>query len=179
MGVYATLESMINEMVSEVAKNQTIMKYIVYDDVLADPVLKPDVPDVQSYIYRSTSAEKADYRLYPLPKIPTITEDKKSMILCWVRPTQASDSIYFKDFILYFDIISHIDIWTIAGGIVRPLRIMDEINDIFAFKASEYSIGKLVPLEPDYKVYDSRGLYCGYRMAFKGTDFTKNMCGSR
>jgi len=178
MGVYATLESMINEMVYEIATNQNIMKYVVHDSVLVDPVLTPDIPNTQQYIYKSSNSEKADYRIYPLPKIPTITEEKKTMICCWIKTTNSSDGVYFKDYTILFDIICHLDIWTITGGIIRPLRIMDEINDLFALKSTQNSIGKLVPLDPQYLVYDSRGLFCGYRLAFRGTDFTKNLCGS-
>jgi len=176
MGVYLTQESMINEMAYEIVKNQTIMKYLVYDDILSDPILKADILNTQDYIYKVTTAEKEDYRIYPLPKVPNITEEKKTMILCWAD-IESSDGVFFKDYSIHFDVISHIDIWTIAGGIVRPLRIMDEINDIFAQKTTENSIGKLVPLTPSKaRPYDSRGLFMGYRISFRGTDFTKSLC---
>ncbi len=177
MGMYLTVESLINEMVFELVKNQTIMKYLVYDDITTDPAIKQNVEDTNSFIYRPTEAEKKDFRLYALPKVPTITEEKKSMILCWASP-QEGDGDLIKDYYVYFDIVSHIDIWTISGGIIRPLRIMDEINNVFAFKETENSIGKLYPVESEYRVYDTRGLFCGYRMTFKGSDFTKSLCRS-
>lgn len=177
MGVYASIELMINEMILELAKNQTVMKYIVYDDVLVDPISKPTITNTQSYIYRSNTTEVTDYRLFSLPKIPTITEEKKTLICCWFKSAR-TDGVYFQDYTITFDVICHLDIWQIAGGIIRPLRIMDEINDTFSRRNTPNSIGRLVPLDPQYLVYDSRGLFCGYRLSYQGTDFTKNLCGS-
>jgi hypothetical protein len=177
MGIYASIELVINEMILELTKNQNVMKYIVYDDVLIDPISKPTITNTQSYIYRSSSAETMDYRLFSLPKIPTITEEKKTLICCWFKSARP-DGIYFQDYMIVFDIICHLEIWQISGGIIRPLRIMDEINDIFSSKNTSNSIGKLIPLAPQYLVYDSRGLFCGYRLSYQGTDFTKNLCGS-
>jgi hypothetical protein len=179
MGVYYSIESIINEMVFEIARNQTIMKYLVYDDVRSDPILKPDVEDTQKFIYRSSIAPSPEnnFRIFPIPKMPYILEEKQSCILCWFKTgSPVNDDIYYSDFTFVFDIVSHIDIWQVDGGIIRPLRILDEINNIFFLKETQSSIGKLTPLDPQYMVYDSRGLYCGYRLAFEGTDFTKSLC---
>ncbi len=179
MGVYASIESTINEMIYEIASNQTIMKYLVYDDVLTNPLLKPDVQDTQSYIYKSSVAPSPEnnFRIFALPKMPFIIEDKQSMIMCWFKTASSvDDNVFYTDYTFVFDIVCHIDIWQINGGIIRPLRILDELNDIFFMKESENSIGKFTPLDPQYMVYDSHGLYVGYRQVFEGTDFTKSLC---
>lgn len=178
MGVYSTIESVINEMAFEMSKNQTLMKYLVYDDVTADPLSLPDLTDTQKYIYKSYEPDfREDYRIFPLPKIPYMVEEKKTMICCYYRKSNALMDPYNRDFEFVFDVITHLDIWQIKGGIIRPLRIMDEINNMFFMKKTPNSIGKMTNEEDSITTFDSQGLFMGYRLIFEGNDFTRSLCG--
>jgi hypothetical protein len=164
-------------MVLNVAQNETLMKYLVYDDVTVDPSVRPAVADVQQYIYKNNNTSSdSDFRILALPKVPIITEAKKSFICCWLKTTENSSSPQYKDYEIVIDVFAHIDIWLVSGGINRVFRLMDEINDIFFFKSTIESIKLLTAKEPTYQVYDSKGYFCGYRMVFEGTNFTKGMC---
>lgn len=178
MGVFLDCEKMVNEMIKAIASNQTIMKYICYDDVLVDPMLKPNLTNTQQYIYKpNTSSVDEDYRLFALPKVPLITEEKKSMICCWVKNISPSSSPQTRSYAIIFDIICHIENWQIAGGIIRPLRIMDELTENFFLRDLPFGLKRPSLENAPYQVYDSKGYFCGYRLTFESAGFTRNMCG--
>ena len=179
-GIFKTAENMINEMIYEIASNQGILKYIVYDDVSVDSITLANITNPSDYIYSPEKPSPSDtrgFRLFPIPKIPNVEEQKKTFVSCYVVQTDAAggNNPFFSDYNLCFDIISHIDTWCIAGGIIRPLRIADGINDIFVQKQSENSMKKLYPIRNTYIQWNN--LFCGYRLIYSATNFNKSLCG--
>ena len=170
------MEAMINEMLMVLASNQTIMKYVVYDDVTIDPLTLADVTDAYKYIYSGQTSDLNDiksFKLFPTPFSPNVSEDKKTFILCYIKPKRTmSDRPTEKEFSICFDVFTHKDIWTIVGGKLRVFRICEEINNIWNKRLSDNSINKIFPISEDY-IFINNNLYCGYHLEYMGTWFNK------
>ncbi|TRZ53915.1 MAG: hypothetical protein D4S01_00475 [Dehalococcoidia bacterium] len=169
------MEAMINEMLLLISSNQTIMKYLVYDDISIDPLSRPDISDAYQYIYNGKTQEvdgARQFRLFPTPFNPNIEEEKKTYILCYINPKRTkSNNPSEKEFSLCFDILSHKELWTITGGKIRPFRICEEINNVWNKRNSVNSINKIMPMDEGYIYYNN--VFVGYRLEYMGTWFNK------
>jgi hypothetical protein len=125
------METLINEMLATIASNQTIMKYVVYDTVSTDPLTLPDVENAYQYIYTGrvqTPNEMKKFRLFPTPFNPNIEEEKKTFILCRIVPRGTNpNKPTEKEFVVYFDVVCHKDLWTIIGGKLRHLEFAKKL----------------------------------------------------
>ncbi len=169
------METLINEMLATIASNQTIMKYVVYDTVSTDPLTLPDVENAYQYIYTGrvqTPNEMKKFRLFPTPFNPNIEEEKKTFILCRIVPRGTNpNKPTEKEFVVYFDVVCHKDLWTIIGGKLRPFRICEEINDLWNKRLTPNSINKMFPIKEDYIHYNNQ--FAGYSIGYMGTWFNK------
>lgn len=176
MGIYITARNMLNTMIQDILSNDNIMKYVVYDDVKIDPLTKPSISNPIDYLYNPQNPESLNYRVFQIPKIPNDTENQKTVIVGRVIKThKIDDNHIYKNYTICFDIVSHIDLWAITGGKIRPLEIAEEINEIYSQYSTTNSIKKVFALDDSYIEYNSR--FHGYRIIYSATDFTKDMCG--
>jgi hypothetical protein len=171
-GIYLTAELIINEMISDLISNQTLMKYVVYDDTSIDPATKPNVLNPSQYIFKPEYPEVNTYRIFQIHKIPAVEENQKTIISAYlVKTKKIEDNPTYKDFIIAFDVITHININAIKGCKLRLLRILNEIDKVYNQKYTSQSIKKLFALDDTYIEYNNN--FCGYRLLYSATNFAK------
>lgn len=178
MGVYKSARKLLNEMIQDIVTNQFIMKYVVYDRCDIDPLALPNIDNPIQYLYnpQNPNPDNFEYRIFQIPKIPTVEETKKTIITGRIFETkEIRNNPYFKDYVVAFDIISHIDLWAIKGGLIRPLEIMELINELYNQKYTTNSMKPLYPKSDPYIQYNN--LFCGYRLIYEATNKNKNSCG--
>jgi len=182
-GIFIAGEKMVNEMIYEITSNQSLLKYIAYDDIKIDPSTKSDVPNPTDLIFtpeKPTPTDLRGYRIFNIPKAQFVEEDKKTIVACYITKTEpaGSNQNVFGNYYICFDVVCHVDLWGINGGIIRPLRICDGINDVFNRKYSASSLRPLYPEINTFMNWDSKGIFCGYRLIYKASAKIDS-CGSK
>jgi hypothetical protein len=169
MGIYQSAENMLNEMLYVIASNDDIMKLIAYDDTITSPLSSTPIANPQDYIYSPESPYDNTYRLYPMCKIPNATEDKKTVICVeLLKSKQIDNNPYFRHYIVAFDVVVHIDIKIIKGGIRRDLQIMDRINELFNQKYNSDTMKRAFQEDDGYVQYNDK--FVGYRLIYSFTN---------
>lgn len=157
-GRFIELNNNMNYIIQLLLKNQNLLKFLYYNDY--NPLSQPDISNPKSLLFNN---------IYPLPKIQEATEEQKSIISVILSNAHLrDDNIKLKDYKIIFYIMSHIDLWTISGGI-RPLLISHELDTIFnEIKVSQF-VGKV--LFGDWIPKEFNNKFYGYYMSYEVTNF--------
>jgi hypothetical protein len=168
MGVYVDARNLLNEMLYDIVCNETLMKYIVYDNVDVDPLSLPAIVNPKQYIFNPLNPKSDAYRIFPIPKIPATDELAKTIIVGRILQTKPiGNNPFHKNYVIAFDVISHVYLWAIPGGKLRPLEIMDLLNELYNQKYSPNSMKPLFPESDPYITYTKD--FCGYRLVYNAT----------
>lgn len=165
-------------MCMDLVKNKNLMKYLVYNDTIIDPLGKNDITSPSQYIfnpknYTPGNQESLDkFRIYQT-RMPDITQSAKSIIAVNLLRTESiPDNPYFKQYIIYFDVITHVDINVISGGKIRLFEIMDLIHEQYNQKYTSNSVQALFPLDDVPIAYNDK--FFGFRLPYRCTAASSN-----
>lgn len=180
MGIYSKIEKTFNDMVYSIITSDNLCKLLYYDDY--DPTSKPSVDDSSKMIFTGENPQStSDDRIFLVPKIPTIEDDKKTIIvprILRIKPSSSgtTKNVYYKEFCVVFDIMTHISLWTIKNNHIRVLQIADLIDEMYNLKYTEHSIQNPFSLETSY-IYPS-DQWCGYRLEYRFTEWSGDSSGN-
>jgi hypothetical protein len=161
MAKFEELNEYINDILTRLTDNQDLCKLIDSND--ASPLNHDDV----SHEGRSELIFK---RIFPLPKIPSDQlVDKNTYLTVYFDNIEKGGSVYYKDSLLTFDIICHLDLWRLERGKLRPFVIMNKIDEMFNNK-STLGIGKTQFHRSRMNWYSKD--YCGYTLQYRICDFS-------
>ena len=135
--------------------NQNLCKLLYYNS--NTPLLEGDITNTHSLIMNN---------IYPFPIVPDIEEDAKNIITIILDDFRSSNSEY-KTSKIVFNILCHIDLWSISGGL-RPLSILNEIDRLFNQQRIA-TIGKLDFVSTRWITANKN--WQGYQVAYKVTEF--------
>lgn len=167
MGFYGHLEYITNKMAGLLLTNQEFIKYLQYDD--DDPLSHPDISQDE---LGKTIDKLKDTRFFLQPKPSKISWQSGvyvEMFLSRDNPERRSGGL-FTSYIITFNIICHLDKWTIKNGI-RPYRIMNIIDYTFnGANIKDISFDEIRPLGSQFlKFADNfEGYRLGYVLTWKG-----------
>lgn len=175
MGIFNTIETAFKDMVSDIVTSEDICKLLWYD--VYNPLSQtiPATPTLMIYTGKDDQKEESYHRIFLTPKIPTVTENKKTIIVprIWnigLMGNKNETNVQYSDFVVVFDIITHVSLWTIENSGIRVFKIMEELNNLYSYKRKDYGIGKSIPVDIPYITPAEK--WCGYRLGYKFTDFT-------
>lgn len=174
--VYITAENMIKEIITDLATNQNFMKYLCYDDIKTDPLTKDNISHPSDYIFNASKYNPSDkttleqFRIFQT-YIPFVEEKVKSFVVLGLQETEVLDNNpFYKKYIIYFDIQTHVDINVMTGSKIRLLRMMDLIHEQFNDKYTSNSIQEIFPLRDSPIRYGNN--YIGYRLPYRLSSFS-------
>jgi len=174
MGIYGKIEDTFNDMVYDLITSENLCKLLYHDDY--DPKSKSAVENADKMLYKGGDTQETnEHRIFLTPKIPTVTDTKKTIIVPRILRIQPSGrgndrNVYYKEFTVVFDIITHISLWVIKNGEIRVLQIADLINDLYNLKYTDKSIQNPYALDTPY--IQPSDEWCGYRLEYKFTDWS-------
>ena len=179
MGIYRNIEKTLQDMVYELIQSEDIAKLLYYND--KDPLGQPVVENPQRMIFTGQMQEEDYHRIFIAPKIATVTDYKKTIVIPRIERIRPSSSggnknVYYKDFIVTFDVFTHVSLYTMAEGRNRIFAILDEIDSVYALKYNEKSIGNPIPVDTSY--IQPSAEWCGYRIEYKFTGWAGGSCDS-
>lgn len=163
MAKFAELNQYINDILLKLIQNQDLCKYIHYESneiEPSDPIIKPDLDLTQRKSLMYT-------RIFPFPKIPTEV-DAGTYVTVLFDNIEKGGSIFFKDSVITFNIICHINQHRLLGKL-RTYAIMNEIDEMFNNK-SVVGIGKTQFLRSRFIV--ANNTFSGYSLQYRVTDFS-------
>ena len=157
-GRFETLDSDIMTIIMTMMSNQNLCKLIYYDT--STPLLEANIENTTSLLFD---------RLYPIPITPLVTDDAKSFITVVLDDFQlGKTNIKFKTSKILINVISHISLWPIAEGKLRPYGIMGEIDKLFN-EQRIVGIGKLIFERSNWIAANEK--FMGYRLVYNVVEF--------
>lgn len=154
MAYYEKYNENIMKILTMILENQNLCKYILVDNF--SPLSSTPIQDTNVLLMN---------RIYPLPKIPESQTLEKTIVNVYF-PTSEPYKLNsgFKEVRLYFDIMSHLNIWMIDEGI-RCYSIMNEIDKMLNDKYIKGLSSKRIYFEKDSIIKFSDYFY-GYRICY-------------
>ena len=180
MGIYSNIEKSLNDMVYNILQNEDLCKLLYYNDY--DPLSKNVVDNPDRMIYTGGDVQEEEYhRIFLTPKIPTVTDNKKTIIvprILRIKPSGegAMRNVYYKEFSVIFDIMTHVSLWVVKDNHIRVLQIADLIDTIYNLKYTDKSIQNPFSLDTVY-IYPSEQ-WCGYRLEYRFTNWSGDKNGN-
>lgn len=158
MGRFSELGQNVKFVTEELLKDADLLKLLTYNS--STPLSQLNVNNPKSLLFN---------KIYPVYKIPTVEEKEKSILTYVFSNAKLTDNVKFKEYKLIFNIICHIDLWTIKDSI-RPYEIAERIDNIFNEKrGTQLSIGKVIFEDFIYREYNSK--FAGFYLCYKLVDF--------
>lgn len=116
------LNGNINSVLMTMLGSQNLCKLLYYND--DDPFSMPDLSNTSVTLFNN---------IYPTPVVPQTTDASKSMITLVLDDfALARNNTAFKTSRIVFNVLIHIDLWTMPGtGKLRPYSILNEIDKLF------------------------------------------------
>lgn len=121
MAYFSDLNDNLNFVVSKILDNQDLCKYLYYPS--KDPLSEPDILNPRQSLMMKN--------IFPLPKDANSVVDEISILNIYfpiVSPYKPNSG--FREVILNFDVMCHLDIWDTDYGI-RIYSIANEIDKMF------------------------------------------------
>ena len=165
MARFQELNEYIDQILLKLIQSQNLCKYIHYESNQNDPSDPLDSPDL------TLNERKALMytRIFPFPKLPNETElTAGTYLTVYFDNIEKSGSIYFKDSIIIFNIISHINQHRLLGKL-RPYAMMNEIDEMFNDQ-KVIGIGKTQFVRGRFLWVNSS--FSGYSLHYRITDFS-------
>lgn len=119
---FTDVGSNLRYILNRILKNDTLIKLLYYND--SDISSKPDLTDQQKVDLIN------DY-IKIVPKLSKDPENKNYLIIQMDRFSPVSDDTRFRKLVLSFDIICHADNWIMNDYMLRPFKIMQELDSLF------------------------------------------------
>lgn len=109
-----------------ILQNQNLCKLLYYYPTEIDnnynPYAEPDIENTSDLMFK---------HIFPMPKLPDVILDKQGYLAVTVTGGREVDfNTGFRQVNLCFDIIFHLDAWTIKNGF-RPYSVANELDKMF------------------------------------------------
>lgn len=145
------LQSIINKLIT----NQNLLKLLKYTtpDALSKPDLTPQ--EIKELINKNIKT---------VPKVPILEEEVGGYIIVifdYFKPNY--NNPMFRNNLIIFDVICQMDNWIMDDYMLRPYKIMHEIDSMFN-ETKLNGIGKVEFAEATSLVIDDR--YAGYSLKY-------------
>ena len=112
----------LKRILNKILKNDTLVKLLYYNDSNIDS--KPNLSDSEK------AALINDY-IKIVPKIPKDIDAKNYLIIQMDKFSAVNEDTRYRSFILSFDILCHPDNWIMDNYMLRPFRVMQELDSMF------------------------------------------------
>lgn len=152
MSRFKELNDNLMKILETLLSSQDLCKLLYYTN--DNPLEQPDIQDTTSLLFN---------KIYPYPFTPNVQDEATSIINVVLTNFRLNQNRSFKDGEICFNILCHINLWKISGGL-RPYSILKEIDELFNGERI-VGIGKLE--------YKNNGLlwanekYCGYSLVYR------------
>jgi len=149
----------LKRVVNRILKNDTLVKLLYYNS--------SNVDTESNLTNQQKVAMINDY----IKLVPKITKDdllKSYLVINMDQFTPINDDYNFKSFILSFDIICSPDVWIMDDYMLRPFKIMHELDSIFNNSKLD-SLGPITFLSSSQLIINEDLM--GYSMFFRVVNF--------
>jgi len=119
MAFFDELNTNINIILENIFDDQDLCKLIYYNE--PNPLSQPNISDTTTLLFD---------RVFPYPKKPRSESYKGTDLNIYFSSSKPQGNSAFRNTILCFDIMCHIDVWSIASAL-RPYSISSKIDTIF------------------------------------------------
>jgi hypothetical protein len=137
-------------------ESQDLCKLLYYTQT--NPLDQPDISDTSTLLFD---------KIFPIPKIPDNQQTEGNLLTVIFDDIRLDNNIGFKDSIVSFNIICHINQWRIDGSI-RPYAIMNKIDEILN-NQRVVGLGKMIFSRSRFGTIND--MFMGYRLDYKVIDF--------
>jgi hypothetical protein len=119
---FSDIGSDLRGILDRILKNDMLIKLLYYNDLNVST--KPNLTNAQKV------ALVGDY-IKIVPRLPKDIELKNYIVIQMDRFAPVGDENRFKSFVLSFDILCHSDNWVMDDYMLRPFKIMQELDTMF------------------------------------------------
>ena len=157
MSKFKELNENVNKIMYKLIESQDLCKYLYYDT--NSPLTEADIDDTSKLLFD---------RIFPIPKINVTADTQKSYLVVRFDNFKLA-GVKFKEALIKFDIICHIDLWQMEGtGMLRPYSIANEIDAIFN-EQRILGMGRTEFDRADFMAINE--FYSGYRVSYRIYEF--------
>jgi hypothetical protein len=156
---FLDLGSDLKSIINKILKNDTLVKLIYYN--------KPSVENEQNLTNEQKIA-MINTQIKMVPRLDKDIEFKNYIIIQFDKFVSFDDGTEFKQFLLNFDIICHSDFWIMNDYMLRPFKIMHEIDKLFN-KSKLNSFGPITFLSAEQLILNENLM--GYSLFYKVHEF--------
>lgn len=149
----------LKRILNKILKNDRLVKLLYYNQSNID--LLPNL----------TNTEKAALIhdiIKIVPRLPKDLESKNYLLIQMDRFTPAGDDTRYRSFILSFDILCHSDTWVMDDYMLRPFKIMQELDSMFNM-SKLHSLGPVNFIGANQVIINEELM--GYSIYYKVYDF--------
>lgn len=158
MSRFKELNDGLMEVISRLTESQELCKLLYYQS--DNPLSEPDIENPFDSLFMKN--------ILPIPKVPNVNKETESYLTIIFDDMQIGRvNEGFKNAVLSFNILCHIDKWKLNGNL-RPYLIMSKIDELFnnqrvvGFRKMHFESSRF------FAVNDK---YFGYRVDYNITDF--------
>lgn len=162
---YAEWQQIVNKVLELIRGNNQLLKILCNS---SNTPYEQDPPSWDKIILKN---------VFPMPKEPDSVDEQKSFINVYMYNSSIKDdNPYFFEDLLCVEVGSHLEIWMLENGEIRPYSIVNLIGSMINNKSiPDLSIQKVIP--EITKVLKFGDMFYGYRMFFKLTNAGGINCG--
>jgi hypothetical protein len=140
----------LKRVVNRILKNDNLIKLLYYN-----------VPDAEAQSNLTNGQKVAlinDY-IKLVPKLPMDMEQKNYLVVQMDQFSGLGDDMNFRSFTLSFDVICHADNWIMDDYMLRPFKILHELDSMFnnakidSLGPSNFLIAQQIVLNEDFMGY--------------------------
>jgi hypothetical protein len=151
--------SNLRKILNKILKNDTLIKLLYYNSSNVDS--EPNLTNEQKVALVNDLI-----RLYP--RLPKDSEFKNYIVIQMDAFNTIDDDYLFRGFTLTFDVFCHVDNWIMDDYMLRPLKILHELDSMFNNSKLD-SLGPVVFLGSDQIVLNEDMM--GYSIYFRIVNF--------
>lgn len=115
------LNLVLNSVAKKLINNENLCKYLYYNE--KNPLEQPELTIEQR-------TELMDKKIFTIPRTPFTDEQGSSIIIGLDRFESTNTNRTFIEYRIEFNVYSHVDLWTLERGLLRPYMILHEIHQM-------------------------------------------------
>lgn len=156
---FTDVGSNLRAILNRILKNDNLVKLIYYNDSSVSG--KANLTDSEKSLLIND-------QIKIVPKLPKDTDQKTYLVIQMDQFAPVSEDTTFRSFLLSFDIICPADSWVMDDYMLRPFKIMQEIDSLFNL-SKLHSLGPVTFTSANQIVINEDLM--GYSMYYSVYDF--------
>jgi hypothetical protein len=149
----------LKSIINKILKNDNLVKLIYYNT--------PSIENQQN-LTNEQKVSLINTQIKMVPKIDKDLDFKNYVIVQFDKFVSFDEGTEFKQFLLNFDIICHSDFWIMDDYMLRPFKIMNEIDSMFN-KSKLNSFGPVTFLSAEQLILNENLM--GYSLFYRVHEF--------